>query len=79
MGNVINFRPRSRPSRQLAKQWLSLNISAFPNMQEDIGPNLFYGWRFVRGHDGVVYFANCIEPGISKQEFYEFLKSECSK
>lgn len=47
---------------------------SFPQMEElnqICGPNLFFGWKFIRGIDGVVYFANCIEPGITKEEVEE--------
>jgi hypothetical protein len=72
MSNVVNFRPSKRPSRQQAKQWLAANMDSFPDMQDDIGPNIFHGWRFVRGLDGIIYFANCIEPGICESEFQKF-------
>lgn len=73
MSNIIKFKPRSRPTRQQAAQWLAINYPKFPDMPENIGPNLFYGWRFIRGIDGVVYFANCIEPGITEAELQQFI------
>ena len=71
MGTVIAFRLNDRPTRQQAKQWLSANRGTFPEMPTDVGPVLFHGWRFVRGLDDAVYFANCIDPGITEAELQE--------
>jgi len=73
MSNIINLALKTKPNRNHAKQWLSLHIKSLPNMNNNIGKNMFYGWRFIRGIDSVVYFANCIEPGIDEIEFNEFI------
>lgn len=73
MSNVITFKPRSRPTRQQAAQWLAMNYPKFPDMQENIGTNLFHGWRFVRGVDEILYFANCLDYGITEAELQQFI------
>jgi len=65
---IIEFRLNYLPPREQAKHWLSENLMEFPAMKEDIGPNIFHGWRFIRSVDGIVYFANCIDRGITEQE-----------
>ena len=51
-------------------RWLINNVSEFPSSANDfIGDELFNGWCFIQGIDGVVYFANCIERGITASEF----------
>ena len=74
MGDVVRLRLKAKPSREHAKQWLSSYVTEFPeHLPGDVGPSLFHGWRFVRSADGMVYFANCIEPGISEEEIREYL------
>jgi len=49
--------------------WLRQNYSEFPESDGiDTGQSVFYGWRFIRGLDGVMYFANCIDRGITEEE-----------
>ena len=71
MGDVIIFQLRTKPTRRQAQQWLTANVAAFPVMMADIGPDIFHGWRFVLGTDGIMYFANCIEAGISEWEWLD--------
>lgn len=72
--NTIKFILKRKVRRKHAMQWLSVNFRKFPNMDgADIGSDKFHGWRFIRGTDGIVYFANCIEPGISEEQLYQFL------
>ena len=69
---VINFQLKNRPTRDHALNWLLSNISSFPNMDKSqIGEDLFHGWRFIKSTDKSVYFANCIDRGISENDFYE--------
>lgn len=80
MINVFKFKPKRRPTRIEAAQWLCLHFTRFPELEGDYSENLFHGWRFVRGAgDGLIYFANCIEPGISEAEFLEFLAMEMAE
>jgi hypothetical protein len=69
MSNVLKFK-RIRASRAQALNWLAQSSHKFPSLSEQnpISADLFHGWRFVRAIDGVVYFANCIEPGITETE-----------
>lgn len=75
MSNVVRFRLRCSATRQQALNWLRSSISRFPNNpgHNGIGEDLFHGWRFIAGLDGHVYFANCVEPGITESELYEHL------
>ena len=74
--NVFQFKLPYKPTRKQVVQWLTANVPVFPDyipdeIAEEIGPDLFYGWRFVRASDdGQIYFANCIEPGIGEEEFW---------
>lgn len=69
MTTVIKFK-RIKASRSQALNWLVLNSVYFPALSgsDPIGPDLFHGWRFVLSTDGLVYFANCIEAGITESE-----------
>lgn len=71
---ILQFNLPKKPSRQQAIQWLSAHYDAFPQMTEDkpISDSIFYGWRFVLGLDGIVYFGNCVEAGISEIDLIEF-------
>lgn len=68
MSKVIEFRLKHRASRVRALNWLTQSAIEFPALTEaaPIGANAFNGWRFVLGTDGVVYFANCIDQGITE-------------
>jgi hypothetical protein len=71
MGKVIQFRRKKETSREQALNWLVQNgITDFPyvDVSSPVGPDVFHGWRFVLAYDTVVYFANCIDPGISELE-----------
>lgn len=69
---VINFRLKRKPSRQQVINWAVANNIIFPNLSESnpVTENIFHGWRFIYGTDGVVYLANCIDLGITKDEIY---------
>lgn len=73
MRNVITFRI-GRVSRAQAMNWLANSCLSFPSLTEEspATPDMFHGWRFVLGSDGVVYFANCIERGITQVELTSF-------
>lgn len=79
MNNVIQFKPRRRPTRIEAAQWLCLHFRRFPELKGDYSENLFHGWRFVRGMYGIVYFSNGIDVGINESEFLEFLEMEMAE
>ena len=69
---IIEFRLKSSPTREQAKNWLIANVSQFPEIIPGrIGKPLFHGWRFIQVDNNNVYFANCIDQGISKEEFYD--------
>lgn len=73
MSEVVQFRRRARVTRLQAIQWFSQHVDVFPSLGEPfVGPEMFHGWRFVTGTDGVVYFANCIDPGIDERELLDF-------
>ena len=74
MKKVIKFHLRERPSRQQALQWLSLNYKKFPNFGMTVicSVEIFHGYRFTVGIDGEMYFANCIDPGITEEELIKF-------
>lgn len=73
MGNVLQFRLKRSVSREHAMRWLIQQYAVFPFSVRGngIGEDLFHGWRFVESLEGIVYFANCIEPGISRTEFMQ--------
>lgn len=71
MRNVIEFRLRENPKRHHVIQWLSQHVGKFPEMS-GVGPKLFYRWGFIRASDGIIYFADCIHPGITEQEMNDF-------
>lgn len=72
MNKVINFRLKNRVSRRQALNWLISNYECYPMMQVGgIGDDVFHGWRFINV-DGVDYFANCIDRGITEKEFIDF-------
>ena len=68
---ILIFRPRNRPGRLQAMRWLAINSIEFPeDITNGIGSDLFFGWRFMKAIDGIVYFANCIHGGITR-EYYK--------
>jgi len=69
MTNIIEFRI-NKVSRNQARNWLALNNIKFPRTGKNkmYFIDLFHGWRFIRGLDGIMYFANCIDPGITEEE-----------
>lgn len=70
MSNVVRLRRNTCVTRDHARNWLLVNYSEWPHdMVENIGDDLFHGWRFIRTDIGLVYFANCVDAGISEYEF----------
>ena len=68
-GKVLSFNLKTTPSREHVKNWLVNNCDSWPvSMVNDISGDMFYGWRFIRSTDGLVYFANCVDAGISEHE-----------
>lgn len=66
---IIKFRLRKRATRNQALNWLLNNYQCFPIMEiDEISADIFHGWRFINVY-GINYFANCIESGISENEF----------
>ncbi len=75
MNNIVEFRLKDKPKRNHVIQWLTVNFKTFPKVRKNsVGVNLFHGWRFIKASDGVLYFANCIHPGITQQEVDDFVK-----
>lgn len=70
MSNVAILKLSRRVSRQHALNWLKQSSVKFPIMRNDapISSPVFHDWRFVLALDGVVYFADCIEAGITESE-----------
>lgn len=55
--------------------WLATNSIRFPDsIPGHVGKELFFGWRFIAALDGVIYFANCISEGITKDDLLAFKK-----
>jgi hypothetical protein len=74
---ILKFRLKTRPNRWQAMSWLAVNFSLFPTeIPHEIGPELFYGWRFIQSTDGVIYFADCIHKGITEDELLGKLRNE---
>lgn len=70
---ILAFKPKQRPSRSQAIGWLTANNIDFPSsIPHDIEPELFYGWRFIEATDGIIYFADCINRGITEDDLYCF-------
>ena len=66
---IIKFRLRKRATRNQALNWLLLNYDYFPLLRiGEVREDMFHGWRFINV-EGINYFANCIESGISEKEF----------
>lgn len=67
--------------REDAMEWLIRNYYQFPTdiapgngMSVNVSGRVFANWRWVRTLDGEILFANCIQPGISADDFNERLK-----
>lgn len=77
---ILSFKPKKRPERIQAMRWLVTNAVEFPKKFDGytsffgIGDDLFHGWRFVRGVDGIIYFANCIGRGITEGDVLQFIR-----
>lgn len=71
MAKIIKFRLNYSPSKRQVLQWLSKNYDLFPSV-EIATDRIFHNWRFVRGVDNIVYFANCIDRGITENDLIEF-------
>lgn len=66
---MLKFRLKKCPGREQAKNWLISNGIKFPtDIKNDIGPDIFHGWRFVRGLNNVMYFACGLYEGITEDE-----------
>ena len=71
MENVVHFKINHPPRRQHVLAWLLVNYDQWPcSMTDDIGPEIFHGWRFIRCIDGEIVFADCIHKGITEEDFY---------
>jgi hypothetical protein len=70
---ILIFKANKRPSRLQAMGWLAVNNIEYPkDILNEIGPNLFHGWRFIRSTDGIIYFADCVSQGITEFEANQF-------
>ena len=70
---ILRFKPKNPVTRLQALGFLNTNNIEFPEKIDGfIGKDLFFGWRFVQANDDIVYFANGIEAGISKEELCLF-------
>ena len=66
---IVKFALEDRPTRSMALGCLKSHSVRFPPESFDgIGKDLFFGWRFVRGSDGIVYFADGVSAGITRYE-----------
>ena len=73
---ILRFRLKKKATREQALNWLSLNCNTWPARGKDGKANSlqFYGWKFIESLEGVVYFANCIDRGITKADLDLLLK-----
>lgn len=66
--------PKRRASREQAIAWLRQHHWSFPSESElgerKISDEKYCSWRFVLGLDRIIYFANCIEPGITELQAF---------
>lgn len=69
MSRVLAFRLRKPPERHHVLQGLTQHVGKFP---DNDSREIFHGWRFIRGSDGVMYFADCVHPGITEAELKAF-------
>ena len=73
---IVKFSINYAPSRAQAMGWLATNSIRFPDsIPGHVGKELFFGWRFIAALDGVIYFANCISEGITKDDVLAFKKN----
>lgn len=57
------------PSRADAIEHLKRTLSYWPvALDNGFGEKELGSWRFIRGPDGIIYFADCAAPGITKEE-----------
>jgi len=68
-----DIRPCRRYSKRIprcmALSWAARHITRYPdNRAPDITLGVYYDWGFVRGLDGVMYLANCLDRGITEDE-----------
>lgn len=67
---TLQFRLKDRPPRQQAINWLAKNCEIWPVVVDDETHTYrFHGWEFIESFEGVIYFANCIDAGITECEF----------
>lgn len=69
--NKMILKFRTKATRQQALQWLSQHYNAFPKIT-GVSKEIFNRWHFIMGTDDIVYFANCVEHGITEQELLDF-------
>ena len=76
--NNVNYDKSLDPGGRFgALVYLLDNVGMWPAYVEDyIGPKEYYNWRFIKDLNGEIYFANCIEQGISEEEFMVLLANE---
>jgi len=73
IAKILKFRPKNKPNRLHAMRWLAVNAIEYPDdLPGNIGADSFFGWRFIRATDGIVYFADCIHEGITENEAMTF-------
>lgn len=54
-----------------AVNYLKTNLIEWPRyLEKHIGTKEFKGWRFVEAFDGLIYFVNCADKGITKSEMH---------
>lgn len=70
MGKIVKFKIKGRITRKQAINWLSQKSFDWDSFH-GVSENIFHEWRFIRSTDGEVYFANCIDRGITKSELEE--------
>ncbi len=71
-GKVMRYEEAVK--REDAMEWLLKTYHSFPDdiprgMLRDVSQSQYKDWRWVRCPDGEIIFANCIEPGITREEF----------
>lgn len=76
---VLNFRLKKKATRQQAINWLVLNCDIWPVTEDEESNAIkFHGWQFIESLEGTIYFADCIERGITEVEFLSARKKLCA-
>ena len=77
--SILNFRLNKKATRKHALNWLVLNCDIWPVVEDDESNAIkFHDWRFIESNSGTIYFADCIDRGITEVEFLSARKHLCA-